>query len=74
MMMITSLSRAEVNLMIIYVMVMMINLAEVNLMMTYCGQDDGVLDNHPRSRDSKAEDSEGCRLQLNSLLYLRYVS
>jgi len=26
-----------------------------------------------RSRDSKAEDSEGCRLQLNSLLYLRKV-
>ena len=25
-----------------------------------------------RSRDSKAEDSEGCRLQLNSLLYLRF--
>ena len=24
-----------------------------------------------RSRDSKSDDSEGCRLQLNSLLYLR---
>ena len=38
------------------------------------GHDDDVFDNYPRSRDSKAEDSEGCRLQLNSLLYLRFLN